>query len=81
MRRDFAKTLSFLALHLMVGFAVAYAFTGSVAIASGIALVEPLVNAVVFFFHERAWRSPTTMLNILLHKHKVDGKPAPEVSG
>ena len=35
---------------------VSYAFTGSIAIATGIALVEPAVNTVVFFFHERAWR-------------------------
>ena len=56
MHRDYLKTLSFLALHLVVGFSVAYLFTGSLALAGGIALVEPLVNAVVFFFHERAWQ-------------------------
>ncbi len=55
-KRDFAKTGSFLVLHLLVGFSVAFALTGSVAIAGGIALIEPAVNAVVFFFHERAWR-------------------------
>jgi len=54
--RDFAKTLTFLALHLSVGFTVAFVLTGSVAIAGGIALIEPMVNAVAFFFHERAWR-------------------------
>ncbi|HAV80778.1 MAG TPA: hypothetical protein DCX71_04390, partial [Erythrobacter sp.] len=54
MKRDLSKTFSFLALHLIVGFTVAYLFTGSWMIAGGIALVEPLVNAVVFFFHERA---------------------------
>ncbi len=56
MVRDLAKTLTFAALHFGVGFGVSYAFTGSVAIATGIALVEPAVNTVVFFFHERAWR-------------------------
>lgn len=56
MSRDLAKTLTYLALHLMIGFGVAYAFTGSVTIAGGIALVEPCVNAVAFFFHEKAWR-------------------------
>ena len=71
-KRDIAKTLSFLALHLMVGFTVAYAFTGSLAIAGGIALVEPMVNAVVFFFHERAWRSEFTLLDVLLHRHVRD---------
>ena len=29
--------------------------TGSVALAGGIALIEPCINAVAFFFHERAW--------------------------
>lgn len=55
MNRPLAKTLSFLVLHLLVGFSVAYAFTGSIALASGIALIEPAVNAFVFFFHERIW--------------------------
>ena len=48
MKRDLSKTISFLVLHLLVGFTVAYLFTGSWVIAGGIALVEPLVNAVVF---------------------------------
>lgn len=51
------KTLTFAALHFVVGFAVSYAFTGSVIIAGGIALVEPAVNTVVFYFHEMAWAS------------------------
>ena len=56
MSTDLAKTITYLALHLLVGFSVAYIFTGSVEIAGGIALVEPLANAVVFFFHEKVWR-------------------------
>jgi len=70
MTRDFAKTLSFLALHLMVRFTVAYLVTGSVTMAGGIALIEPMVNAVVFFFHERVWRSGDTSFTALLrHRH------------
>lgn len=53
--RDLAKTGTFAALHFGVGFGVTYALTGSVAIATGVALIEPAVNTVVFFFHERAW--------------------------
>ncbi len=49
------KTISFAVLHFSVGFGVTYALTGSVMIATGVALVEPAVNTVVFFFHERAW--------------------------
>ena len=56
MNRQLAKTLTFALLHLIVGFSVTYAFTGSVVIASGVALVEPLVNAVVFYFHELGWQ-------------------------
>ncbi|WP_170001986.1 DUF2061 domain-containing protein [Pseudopontixanthobacter vadosimaris] len=75
MSRDLSKTLSFLILHLLVGFAVAYAITGSLAMAGGIALIEPSVNAVVFFFHEKFWnrrseRSPR-ILNLLLHRHST----------
>lgn len=53
--RDLAKTLTFAALHFTVGFGVTYALTGSVSIATGVALIEPAVNTVVFYFHEKAW--------------------------
>ena len=55
-RRDLLKTLSFATLHFGVAFSVAYALTGSVAVATGIGLIEPLANTVAFYFHERAWR-------------------------
>lgn len=55
MPRDLAKTLSYLSVHLTVGFSVAYAFTGSIEIASGLAIIEPMINAVAFFFHEKLW--------------------------
>lgn len=55
MRRDIAKTLTYLCIHLTIGFSVAYAFTGSLSVAGGIALIEPCINAVAFFFHEKAW--------------------------
>lgn len=55
MPTELLKTLTYLTIHLGVGFTVAYLLTGSVEIAGGIALIEPCVNAVAFFFHERAW--------------------------
>ena len=63
MPRDIAKTLSYLAVHLTIGFSVAYAFTGSIEIAGGLAIIEPMVNAVAFFFHEKLWaaKPPATM--------------------
>ncbi len=56
MNRELAKTLTYLSIHLVVGFSVAYAMTGSIEIAGGIALIEPCINAIAFFFHERALR-------------------------
>ncbi|MCU0976803.1 MAG: DUF2061 domain-containing protein [Steroidobacteraceae bacterium] len=56
MNRDLLKTLSFAALHFGVAFTVAYALTGSVAVATGIGLVEQLANTVAFYLHERLWR-------------------------
>ncbi len=56
MSRDLIKTFTYLSVHLTVGFTVAYALTGSLALAGGIALIEPCINAVAFFFHEKAWK-------------------------
>jgi len=56
MRRDLIKTGTFAAIHFSVGFGITYLLSGSVAIATGVALLEPMVNTVAFFFHERAWQ-------------------------
>ncbi|MFQ3071522.1 DUF2061 domain-containing protein [Neisseria polysaccharea] len=29
--------------------------TGSIGVSGTVALVEPLINTVVFYFHEKAW--------------------------
>jgi uncharacterized membrane protein len=54
-RDDATKTLTFAAVHMSVAFAVGYAMTGSAAIGGALALVEPLVNTIAYFLHERAW--------------------------
>jgi uncharacterized membrane protein len=56
MLHDLMKTGSFAVLHFAVGFGVAYLISGSLPVALGVALVEPAVNTLVFFLHERAWR-------------------------
>jgi len=56
MRHDLMKTASFAVLHFAVAFCVAYALSGSVAVAGGIGLLEPIANTVAFLLHERAWR-------------------------
>ncbi|MBZ6378074.1 hypothetical protein B5C34_01670 [Pacificimonas flava] len=69
MDRNLAKTLSYLSLHLIIGFSVAYLMTGSLAVAGGIALVEPLANAVAFYFHERFWEGRRAASFSLVHAH------------
>lgn len=50
-----AKTLSFALVHMGVAFGVGYAMTGSVAVGGALALVEPMVNTVAYYLHEKAW--------------------------
>ena len=49
------KTFSFGVLHMTVAFTVAYLMTGTVMVGAAIALVEPAVNTVAYFFHEKVW--------------------------
>ena len=49
------KTLTFAAVHMTVAFMVGFAMTGSAAVGGALALVEPLVNTVAYYFHEKAW--------------------------
>jgi len=49
------KTMSFAAVHFTVAFSVAYMMTGSVLVGGAIALVEPAINTVAYYFHELVW--------------------------
>ena len=67
-----AKTLSFATVHFGVAFSVGYAMTGSLAVGGAIALVEPAVNTVAYFFHEKIWQKiekGEAVKFTLLHAH------------
>lgn len=49
------KTLSYAVMHMSIAIVVAYVLSGSVKVALAIGLIEPCVQTVAFFFHERAW--------------------------
>ena len=51
-----AKTLSYYVLHISVAAVVAYAVTGDLVAALTLSLLEPTVQAFVYFFHEKAWQ-------------------------
>lgn len=54
--KAFQKTASFAVLHFCTAFSVAWAMTGSWIIGGAVALVEPAINTVVYFFHEKVWQ-------------------------
>ena len=49
------KTITFAVVHVSVAFGVGYVLSGSALVGGAIALVEPAINTVVYFFHERLW--------------------------
>lgn len=49
------KTASYYVMHITVAALVAYALTGNLWVALTLSLVEPTVQAVAFFLHEKAW--------------------------
>lgn len=51
------KTITFAILHFSVAFTVTYLLTGSIIIGGAIALIEPAINTVVFYFHEKIWKA------------------------
>jgi uncharacterized membrane protein len=68
-----AKTASFAVLHFSVAFSVGYTLTGSALVGGTIALVEPAINTVVFFFHEKVWGK------IEAYKSNLQALPAHQV--
>lgn len=49
------KTGSYYVIHICVAAIVAYAVTGNFWASLTLSLLEPTVQAVAFFFHEKAW--------------------------
>lgn len=50
------KTITFAMVHFTVAFSVAWILTGDVVIGGVLAMVEPAVNTVAYFFHEKVWQ-------------------------
>ncbi|TAA47534.1 DUF2061 domain-containing protein [Corallincola spongiicola] len=49
------KTITFAVMHFSVAFVVAYLLTGDIIVGGLVALVEPAVNTVAYYFHEKIW--------------------------
>lgn len=44
-------------MHFSVAFGVAFLLSGELLTGGVMAMLEPAVNTIVFFFHERLWRA------------------------
>ena len=54
-QKTLKKNLSYYIMHITVAMLVGYFVTGSLAMAIALSLIEPTVQAVAFFFHEKFW--------------------------
>lgn len=50
------KTITFAIMHFCIAFLVTYFITGSFVLGGLIAVVEPAVNTVGYFIHEKVWQ-------------------------
>ena len=51
-----AKTISFAVMHFSVAFSVAWILTGDFVIGGLLAVVEPAINTIAYYFHEKIWQ-------------------------
>lgn len=58
------KTITFAIMHFSIAFGVTYLITGDLVLGGLVAIIEPAVNTVGYFFHEKIWQ-------------KLDRKKAP----
>ncbi|GGW68070.1 DUF2061 domain-containing protein [Alishewanella tabrizica] len=50
------KTFTFAIMHFSVAFGVTYLITGDLVLGGLVAVIEPAVNTVGYFFHEKIWK-------------------------
>lgn len=64
------KTLSFATIHFIIAFSVAYLLTGDFLLGSLIALIEPSVNTIAYYYHEKIW-TKTSWLSGIQNNSKI----------
>lgn len=62
-----SKTMTYSLMHMVVAFLVAYAISLDWRVALGISLVEPAVQTVAYYFHEKLWSKKTARTQKLRH--------------
>ncbi|WP_180174264.1 DUF2061 domain-containing protein [Acinetobacter sp. YH01022] len=59
-QRMFKKTFSYYIMHITIAMLVGYFVTGSIWMAVTLSLLEPTIQAIAFFFHEKIWEAKPT---------------------
>ena len=77
MKHTVLKTCSYGLMHMVIAISVAYVLSGSWQVALAIGLVEPLVQTVAFFFHERAWHRYEQKKHLSDHHNSVINSASP----
>ena len=69
------KTGTYWVCHITVAFTLAYLLTGNWHAALAIGLLEPSVQAVVFYFHEIAWARLQARSDASSHRPNLTARP------
>jgi uncharacterized membrane protein len=56
-QRTFKKTFSYYIMHITIAMLVGYFVTGNIWMALTLSLLEPTIQAIAFFFHEKIWEA------------------------
>lgn len=56
-RNAILKTISYAVMHMSIAILIAYILSGNWKVALAIGLLEPCVQTVAYFFHERTWHN------------------------
>ena len=62
-----AKTMTYSVMHMVIAFLVAYAISLDWRVAISISLIEPAVQTVAYYFHEKLWTKKTARKPKLRH--------------
>ena len=61
-QKTLKKTCSYYIMHIGIALLVGYFVTGSIWMALTLSLLEPTIQAIAFFFHEKIWEKNTSNL-------------------
>lgn len=68
-------------MHMSIAIVVAYLLSGSWGVALAIGLIEPCIQTVAFFFHERAWHRVELRQHTTDHHNSIIDSTSPAAGG